>query len=56
MNYEPKARKRFGMQSMMSSCMRRHCDVCGKIRGKGNHDKCSKARQKAGFIRQEAES
>lgn len=38
------------MQPMLRPAMSFICDICGKARGKGNHDQCSKTRQAAGFI------
>jgi hypothetical protein len=39
------------MQPLVRPAMSIICDVCGKARTrKGGHDKCSKARQAAGFI------
>lgn len=39
-----------GQQHMMRREMNGRCDVCGRARGRGSHDKCSKLRQAAGFI------
>ncbi|MNJ66005.1 hypothetical protein D3C77_620480 [compost metagenome] len=51
MTYQPNIRCRKGMQNMSRPAMSIICDVCGKARTrKGGHDKCSQARQAAGFI------
>ena len=42
---------RKGQQHMMRREMNGRCDVCGRARGRGSHDKCSKLRQTAGFIK-----
>ncbi|AFK70859.1 hypothetical protein YSA_07576 [Pseudomonas putida ND6] len=38
------------MQPMLRPAMSFICDICGNARVKGNHNRCSKARQAAGFI------
>lgn len=49
--YQPKARTNlFHANFGKGSSMHAICDVCGKLRRHGNHDKCSKARQAAGFL------
>lgn len=48
--YAPLTRTPKGMQPMSGRNMSFICDVCGKARVKGNHDRCSKIRQAAGFI------
>lgn len=48
--YTPATRTREGMQPMFRPAMSFICDICGNARVKGNHDKCSKIRQAAGFI------
>ncbi len=47
--YTPTTRTPQGMQPMMRPAMSFICDVCDKARVKGNHDRCSKIRQAAGF-------
>lgn len=50
-SYQPETRTPGGMQSLLRPAMSAICDVCGKSRTRpGGHDKCSKARQAAGFI------
>lgn len=49
MNYEPHARPARGIDPMLSNRLTGRCDICGKSRPHYNHDKCSKARQVAGF-------
>lgn len=48
MSYQPQVRSPRGVdpQVRLQSVI---CDVCDKPRNKGQHDKCSKARQAAGF-------
>lgn len=49
--YQPEVRLPKGLQPLTRPAMSIICDVCGKVRTrKGGHDKCSKARQAAGFI------
>ncbi|CAM3808925.1 hypothetical protein CCOS865_01804 [Pseudomonas reidholzensis] len=48
--YTPTTRAPQGMQPMLRPSMSVICDVCSKARSKGNHDRCSKVRQAAGFI------
>ena len=48
--YTPATRTRKGMQPMLRPAMSFICDICGNARVKGNHNRCSKARQAAGFI------
>lgn len=48
--YTPSTRTRKGMQPMFRPAMSFICDICGNARVKGNHNRCSKARQEAGFI------
>lgn len=50
MNYEPQVRPAKGFQPLSRHSMSIHCDVCGKARNKGDHDKCAKTRQAAGFV------
>ena len=50
MTYEPQVRRTHGLQPLCRASMSSICDVCGRVRFKGNHDRCSKARQAAGFI------
>lgn len=51
MNYQPTHEiGHRGQQHMMRREMNGRCDVCGRARGRGNHDKCSKLRQAAGFL------
>ncbi len=47
--YRAQSRPKSGMQPLNRACMGVICDVCGKARTKGNHDKCSRIRQAAGF-------
>lgn len=47
--YPTQSRPKTGMQSLHRACMGVICDVCGKARTKGKHDKCSRIRQAAGF-------
>lgn len=49
MNYEPQARPARGIDPMLSNRLTGRCDICGKSRPHFKHDKCSKARQEAGF-------
>ncbi len=48
-SYPSQSRPPTGMQPLNRVCMGVICDVCGKARTKGKHDKCSKIRQSAGF-------
>lgn len=48
--YTPATRTRKGMQPMLRPAMSFICDICCNARVKGNHNRCSKARQAAGFI------
>lgn len=48
--YIPTTRTRQGMQPLMRPAMSFICDICDKARVKGNHDRCSKIRQAAGFV------
>ncbi|RRV72523.1 hypothetical protein EGJ15_09185 [Pseudomonas sp. p99-361] len=48
--YTPTTRTRKGMQPLLRPAMSFICDICGNARVKGNHNRCSKARQAAGFI------
>ncbi|UJW20798.1 MULTISPECIES: hypothetical protein [Pseudomonas] len=50
MNYQPKVRSPSGVDPQVRYQSGR-CDVCGRSRAHHNHDKCSKARQAAGFLR-----
>lgn len=50
MNYEPQVRSPRGVDPQVR-CQSGRCDVCGKSRAHFKHDRCSKARQVAGFIR-----
>ncbi|WP_286919748.1 hypothetical protein [Pseudomonas sp. UBA6753] len=50
MNYEPQVRTPRGVDPQVR-CQSGRCDVCGKSRAHFKHDKCSKARQAAGFLR-----
>lgn len=56
MTYQPSTRSPKGMQPMIRPAMSIICDVCNMPRNKGMHDKCSKARQAAGFIIKQAAS
>lgn len=49
-SYTPTTRTTQGVQPMFRPAMSFICDICGKVRVKGNHDQCSKTRQAAGFI------
>jgi hypothetical protein len=40
-----------GQQHMLRREMTGRCDVCNRARGRGNHEKCSKLRQAAGFLK-----
>ncbi|WP_442108221.1 hypothetical protein [Pseudomonas sp. NUPR-001] len=53
MNYEPQQRPAHGFQPFSRASMSIFCDVCSKPRNKGDHGKCAKTRQAAGFIIQE---
>ncbi|ANC03984.1 hypothetical protein AB688_18440 [Pseudomonas putida] len=46
--YQPQTRAPRGVDPQVR-VMSVICDVCGTPRNKGKHDKCSKARQAAGF-------
>lgn len=48
--YTPTTRTPKGMQCLMRPAMSFICDICGKARVKGNHNRCSQTRQAAGFI------
>lgn len=48
--YIPTTRTPKGMQPLLRPAMSFICDICGNARVKGNHNRCSKARQAAGFI------
>lgn len=48
MNYQPQVRAPRGVDPQVRHQSGR-CDVCGKSRAHFKHDKCSKARQVAGF-------
>ncbi|WP_165392222.1 hypothetical protein [Pseudomonas tructae] len=50
MNYEPQVRPAKGFQPLNRQSMSIFCDVCNKPRNKGDHDKCAKTRQAAGFV------
>lgn len=50
MNYEPQVRSPRGVDPRVRYQSGR-CDVCNRSRAHHKHDKCSKARQAAGFIR-----
>lgn len=48
--YTPNARDAKGIQTFMRPAMAVTCDVCGIPRTRGNHQRCAKIRQAAGFI------
>ena len=48
--YTPNARDAKGIQTFMRPAMAVNCDVCGIPRTRGNHQRCAKIRQAAGFI------
>lgn len=50
MNVQPMIKPESGMYPLFRSYMIGKCDVCGRGRAHYNHDKCSKARQAAGFV------
>lgn len=50
MSYQPKPRPRLKSLPMHRPDFRCMCDVCNKPRNRGNHEKCSKERQAAGFL------
>lgn len=50
MNYEPQVRSPRGVDPQVRHQSGR-CDVCNRSRAHHKHDKCSKARQAAGFVR-----
>ncbi len=47
--YTPNARDAKGIQTFMRPAMAVTCDVCGIPRTRGNHQRCAKIRQAAGF-------
>ncbi|WP_433886932.1 hypothetical protein [Pseudomonas vranovensis] len=56
MNYEPQVRPAKGFQPLNRHSMSIFCDVCNKPRNKGDHDKCAKTRQAAGFVIREGKA
>lgn len=48
--YTPNTRHPKGVQTFMRPAMGVHCDVCNIPRTRGNHERCSKIRQAAGFV------
>lgn len=48
--YKPNAQDAKGIQTFMRPAMAVTCDVCGIPRPRGNHQRCAKLRQAAGFI------
>jgi len=50
MSVQPMTKPDGGMNPLFRSAMTGRCDVCGRGRAYYNHDKCSKARQAAGFV------
>ena len=47
--YTPNTRDAKGVQTFMRPAMGVFCDVCAIPRTRGNHERCSKIRQAAGF-------
>ncbi|WP_434728770.1 hypothetical protein [Pseudomonas soli] len=47
--YTPNTRDAKGVQTFMRPAMGVFCDVCTIPRTRGNHERCSKIRQTAGF-------
>ncbi len=47
--YTPNIRDAKGVQTFMRPAMGVFCDVCNLPRTRGNHERCSKIRQAAGF-------
>lgn len=50
MNVQPMTKPESGMNPLFRSAMKGRCDVCGLSRAHYSHEKCSKARQAAGFV------
>lgn len=50
MNVQPMTKPDGGMNPLFRSAMTGRCTVCGLSRAHYNHEKCSKARQAAGFV------
>lgn len=48
-SYIPNTRDAKGVQTFMRPAMGVFCDVCAIPRTRGNHERCSKIRQAAGF-------
>ncbi|MFO3723974.1 hypothetical protein [Pseudomonas sp. HLMP] len=53
LTYEPNPRGAKGVQTFMRPAMGVYCDVCNIPRTRGNHERCSKIRQAAGFVTQQ---
>lgn len=47
--YTPNTRDAKGVQTFQRPAMGVFCDVCNIPRTRGNHERCSKIRQAAGF-------
>lgn len=47
--YSPNTRDAKGVQTFLRPAMGVFCDVCNIPRTRGNHERCSKIRQAAGF-------
>lgn len=48
--YTPNTRDAKGVQTFLRPAMGVSCDVCNNPRTRGNHERCSKIRQAAGFV------
>ncbi|WP_236198132.1 hypothetical protein [Pseudomonas putida] len=48
--YTPNPRDAKGVQTFLRPAMDVSCDVCNIPRTRGNHERCSKIRQAAGFV------
>lgn len=48
--YTPNSRGAKGVQTFLRPAMGVFCDVCNIPRTRGNHERCSKIRQAAGFV------
>lgn len=49
MTYQPQIRPPIGFNPNMPRLLASICDVCGRARNKGKHEKCSQIRKAAGF-------